>query len=307
MKNKNSKGITLVEILIVVGVVAILALAMYPLIETTYTSWRHADRRTELLQIGRVGMDKMTREIRKAYDLYSCTDSLYIDFYPDWASDTVFRFNWNNATDLEYGTQTPVFINDSLVAPVVDFDYTTYTRQMNTGVTRARQVNAFRIAFKVTDERDVLPTTAALNLNPMEFRSHVQMRVSREGWMISRTNAFASETYQFKRNEVDEMGDSICVKAFCDRISDPTDMVPGQTIVTTKTSAGGLQRSFFLAWQPNGDYFWVCLFVHDPVGDNDLRPAGALPPLGRYRVEIEVTENGSQESCNIRDSLWVVD
>lgn len=305
MKNKNSKGITLVEILIVVGVVAILALAMYPLIETTYTSWRHADRRTELLQIGRVGMDKMTREIRKAYDLYSCTDSLYIDFYPDWASDTVFRFNWNNATDLEYGTPPTVFINDSLVAPVVDFDYTTYTRQMNTGVTRARQVNAFRIAFKVTDERDVLPTTASLNLNPMEFRSHVQMRVSREGWMISRTLAFASETYQFKRTT----NELICIKAFCDRIRNPTAMVPGQTKVTIQAVAFGGPNFFSLLWQPVGDYFYMVNAANNPcINVCDLRDPDCvpLPVLGRYRVTIEVTETGL-ESCNLQDSLWIVD
>lgn len=288
MTDRDSKGITLVEILIVVGVVAILALSLYPLIETTYTSWRHADRRTELLQIGRVGMDKMSWEIRKAYDLYSCTDSLYIDFYPDWASDTAFRFNWNNATDLEYGTQTP-FLNDSLVAPVVDFDYTTYTRQMNTGITRARQVNAFRIAFKVTDERDVLPTTASLNLNPMEFRSHVQMRVSREGWMISRTSGFASETYQFDR----ATNESICVKAFCDRV-DPNDINAGLTEVIFRAVVGGAQsEDFDLIWQPVGDYFYVCTNVN------------SLPAGSQFRVTIKVVDLAQQESCNIQDMLWV--
>ena len=151
MREVRQQGVTLVEIVVVVTLVAILALALYPLISTAYESWRTTDRRAELLQVGRTGMEKLVRETRKAKDLRSCTDSQYIDFFPDWATSTVYRFNYDNTSELEFGTQSPVFINDSLAAPIDSFSYTTYTRRNQTGKTRHRQINAFRFKFEVSD------------------------------------------------------------------------------------------------------------------------------------------------------------
>jgi type II secretory pathway pseudopilin PulG len=295
-ETRGTKGISLVEILIVIGVVAILALALYPLIESTYANWRHADRRIELLQVGRTGMDKMSREIRKAYDIYSSNNPSYIDFYPDWATNTamawatgsVFRFNYDGASQLEFGTQSATL--DSLMAPVDEFEYTTYDRRQNESVARSRQVNSFKFRFEVSDERQILPTAAALNLNPMQFRSQVQMRVSREGYMISRTLGFASETYQFKRST----NDPICVMAFCDRI-DPSITV--QQRLKTKPVAAGAVKNFNFNYIAAGDYFSVCIHVADL--------SGGLPVLGQYKFTTSLRDN-TQESCEVQDSFWLI-
>jgi len=291
MKRLGVRGITLIELLVVVAIVGILALGLYPLVRTTYNSWRTADRKVELVQIGRVGMDKMVREIRKAYDLSSVSNPLLIDFYPEWASSTVTRINYDNANymQLEFGTATPVFENDSLAAPIDSFTYTTYDRRLNTGTTFAQKTTAFRLMFKVSDERNVLPTLTSTNLNPMTFYSHVEMRTSREGYLFARDNTYATETYRFSKSA----NHNICVKTFCDRV-DPANIVTksiqftwiaGSTPVLAMTSVPAV----------NPAYFEYC-------------PANfiALGILSNAYVKVNVTiADNVGETCTFQDTIRV--
>ena len=60
MNRGGQKGITLVELIVVIAVVAVISAALFPLVSSTYESWRAADRRVELLRVGRTAMDKIT-------------------------------------------------------------------------------------------------------------------------------------------------------------------------------------------------------------------------------------------------------
>lgn len=294
-KNTGSSGITLVEVIIVIFIVAVLAFALFPLISTTYNSWRIADRRIETLEIGRVGMSKISREIRKAYDLRSCTDPTYIDFYPDWASSTVYRINYDGAENIEFGTQTPVFVNDSLASPVDSFSYTAYSRRMDTGITRHRVVNSFRFRFEVSDERQILPDSTYLN--PMEFKTHVQLRTSREGFMLARTTGFASETYYYNVGNAGNPG-NLCVKVFCDRVN--REIVSTANVVMTCFFCPGFPNSWTwsLSYNDPGDYWAGCI---DMVASNVRAGAGFITPSHR----LSVTVSDASETCQYAEAVKI--
>ncbi|HOO56007.1 MAG TPA: type II secretion system protein [bacterium] len=294
MNGKSIKGLTLIEILVVVFVMAILALALFPLIETTYNSWRLADRRVESLMVGRTGMDKLSREIRKAFDLAEASDPLYIDFYPDWASGTKYRFDYDNVSDfrlIQLGTAT-----DSLAAPIDSFEYVTYTRRLDEDVTEHRRVNAFKFRYDVSDSRSILPDTSgtASNLNPMTFRTQAQMRVSREGYMYALTSAFASHTYAYHDNP----GEDICVRAHCDRV-DPDDMA--QASASFKWRFGGATVWVDLTHVADGDY-WVtnpCPNINAAGIHSGFGGAGSMD------TAYFILQDNNGETCEAYDMLQV--
>ncbi|MFH1776091.1 MAG: type II secretion system protein [Candidatus Omnitrophota bacterium] len=60
------KAFTIIEVLFVVAVIALLLGAISPFLGAFHNSWQKVDRRNEVLQNARVGMDKMLRDIRQA-------------------------------------------------------------------------------------------------------------------------------------------------------------------------------------------------------------------------------------------------
>lgn len=284
----------LIELIVVIALIAVLAFAMFPLINTTYESWRVADRRVELLQVGRLGMTKMGGETRKAYDMIACTSTTAFDYYPDWASSTAYRFKYNAATDysFKFGTQTP-FADNYLAGPLNSFSYLVYNRRMQTGVTRGRQANSFLFAFAVSDERHILPSIPG-TLNPMSFRTFVQMRTSREGYKIAHSNTFSTETYFYQQSGA---GTKICFKAFCDRIN-PLSMSVKKVDITCFTCGGGGIPSVPLTYTANGDYFQACT----STAILNVKAKAAAPT---HRITITLQDSNS-EKCSMSDGLYVV-
>lgn len=243
---RSQRGLTLVEIVAVVAVISVLAIALWPLVKSTYDSWVTADRRGELVQTGRVGMHKLTQEIRRAYDMWSATDPTYLDYFPSTATSTQWRFKYNNAAYEIDWSASSTFVTDSLAAPIDSFLYKTYTRRLVSNVTRARRVNAVYFLFGVSDERRKLTSPVV----PMYFRSLVNLRTSRAGYMLSKSNAYATQSYLYTRANPDQF----CVKTFCD-MTDPLN-------VTTKDATldgGGLANQIMtLTYFPTGDYYAAC-------------------------------------------------
>lgn len=68
-------GFTLIEVLFVVAIIAITMTAIYPYIGRAHTSWQMIDRRSEVIQNARIGMDKMIRVLREATGFTSVTKS----------------------------------------------------------------------------------------------------------------------------------------------------------------------------------------------------------------------------------------
>ncbi len=269
---QRQKGVTLVEIIIVVTLIGILSYAIFPLISTTYDAWRYASRRIELLQIGRTSLTRLTNEVKKSNGFASNADlDYYLDYYPDWATATSYRFI-HSSGDLMYGPLAS-FASDSLAAPIDSFEYVTYTRRLATGATRFRQINSVRFFLKVSDERHVLQSPAV----PMEFISQAHIRTSREGWQFAKSSDFATESYRFDISD----GDTLCLKAFCDRI----DISAGTPIATQTATISWLLGStdMIFDYVPAGDYFATCA----PLADIGLQ-------AGNDTVQITLDDGSEQ-------------
>ena len=64
--NLSLTGFTLIEVLFVIALMAVLLAAMYPFLRAFHISWQDVDRRADIMQNARIGMDKMIDELRWA-------------------------------------------------------------------------------------------------------------------------------------------------------------------------------------------------------------------------------------------------
>jgi hypothetical protein len=142
--------------------------------------------------------------------------------------------------------------------------------------------------FTVSDERRILPNKPDLNLNPMTFFSQAQMRTAREGYNFSRTNAYATDTYRYRRGP----NDPICVKTWCDRI-DPALGMTTQT-VTLALIGFGFSVTYNLNYKnaSNGDYFEKC-----PINSNLFLQPSVL-------ITIALADASGQK-CDFQDAIRV--
>ena len=70
MKNK---GVTLLEMILVVAIIGVIFIAIVPFFYTINQSWGVAERKSALLQNARIGLDKINRELKEAKSIVSVT------------------------------------------------------------------------------------------------------------------------------------------------------------------------------------------------------------------------------------------
>ena len=72
------KGFTTLEIILVVALLSLIVVAIAPFFRTTVAGWELKDRQLEVLQIGRMGMDEMTRKLKGATSFSKAEERLFI-------------------------------------------------------------------------------------------------------------------------------------------------------------------------------------------------------------------------------------
>lgn len=77
---KKKKGFTLIELVMVITIVGIAAVATGPALLTTIDAWTFKLNRNDLLWDGRLAIDRMTREIRAIKDTTSVTIASVVQF-----------------------------------------------------------------------------------------------------------------------------------------------------------------------------------------------------------------------------------
>ncbi len=65
MKNRE-RGVTLVELMVAVALLSLIMVAFFTIFKGGTAAWRKGDIRTELVQNGRIALDRMASEIRQA-------------------------------------------------------------------------------------------------------------------------------------------------------------------------------------------------------------------------------------------------
>ena len=150
---KCLRGFTLVELILVVGTIALVAGALVGLIGNSYKDWKLGSDRSTLLQDGQAAIEQMVRILRQAKAFSAVSQST------DQAGDVTFadvdgvakQFKLNTLTsELEYGQPGSL---SALIGSVSSLTFTCYDINGNalTGAVPASSIQSVGIETTLTD------------------------------------------------------------------------------------------------------------------------------------------------------------
>ena len=207
------KGYTLVEALFTIAILAMVLVAMTPFIRTVHTSWNLGDRKTELQQNGRVGMEMISRLLRQAKRITAIPASGSGNFVKFRIGQVISNIFFEDAESVIFYhniASSPYYIGDSGLIHVNDLVVRTIdiTGAVNNALL-ARSLNNFSIDFKnatgqlVTDSKkpydvysvdismslsdpqglipDVITVFSSISLRP-------EVRINKPVWVASGNN-----------------------------------------------------------------------------------------------------------------------
>ena len=203
-KYSPAKGITLVEVLLTVSLLGLIIAAITPFIRTVHTAWNTGDRKIQLQQNARVGLDIISRFARQATRLMNISDTgqgnfikfkdpldnLTIIFYHNIPGSPYFSGNSGLISENDLVMQTiesdpsgtPIINNALLAKSLSDFEI--YFRDKNGQLTaQANDVGYIDIKMNVTDSENLIPDSIDLATS-ITIRSEVRMKPV---WIASNT------------------------------------------------------------------------------------------------------------------------
>ncbi len=150
------KGFTLIEALFVIALLSVLLAAVYPHLRMAHTGWQTADRRADIIQNVRVGMDKMVRMLREASSFTSVTSSGDIDgriVFLDKDSNTKEFKKYNDGSNemLGYVSGGSTYM---LAGPITSLKFTGYEEDGVTEITVAGDIKSVEVEIIVSDEEE---------------------------------------------------------------------------------------------------------------------------------------------------------
>ena len=99
------EGVTLIEILVVLFIMGMIAMALYGILKGGLDLWRGGKERTDIIAQARVAMDRLTRELRATGGIGAAEDT-YIYFSTDLDADDTeeeISYSWPSGTELFRG------------------------------------------------------------------------------------------------------------------------------------------------------------------------------------------------------------
>lgn len=91
---KNQKGFSLIEMMVVVGILGVIVLGLVTFFTGGTKSWVSGQYQLTAQRNARQAMDRMVREIREASDIRaSSTSSIEINFNTPWNTD--LKYSWS--------------------------------------------------------------------------------------------------------------------------------------------------------------------------------------------------------------------
>jgi len=144
------RGTTLVELLAVLAVIGVIMSVMAPHLRGGRQVWKVVgDRHPEVLQNARIGMDKMTRDLRQAQSI-SDAGADYVEFVDN--DEVSWKFQLNSGY-LEYGLVGSL---NTLAGTVNSLSFTYYEEDGNTVTTTADDVRSVLIQMTTYDSEGVV-------------------------------------------------------------------------------------------------------------------------------------------------------
>ncbi|MFQ5951834.1 MAG: lamin tail domain-containing protein [Candidatus Omnitrophota bacterium] len=167
------RGFTVLEIILVVLLLSMIVVAIAPFFRTTIEGWELKDRQLEVLQHGRVGMDRMVKTIKSAKQ-FSTADASFIAFTD--ADDTVIEFRLQGGILEERQGGSGAW--DELSEPIDSLTFTYYDKNGDT-TSSPPQVRSVKIALVVADaESKVSSVTFTSQVTPRKDFASVQLAIN---------------------------------------------------------------------------------------------------------------------------------
>lgn len=193
----NSRGFTLIEVLVATVLFLMLVNTAYELLYTGLSSYRRSSTKSDDLTQLRIGINRMERELREARWLTSNTGTSYLKFrLPNHITDT------NKTVPLTYSRDKIItyYVNKNQLlrkiydVPSLGFDGQTPNRgdpviHRNEGVNEiANNIVSLKLTYLPEEQSDnsykttvIMTLTAQSTAKPMTLTSTVQLR-AQEGW-----------------------------------------------------------------------------------------------------------------------------
>ena len=224
----TKQGFTIIEVLFVVALVAVLLAVIYPYLRSFHTSWQSVDRRSEVIQNARIGMDKMVREFRQAGSFVSIQNSV-ITFSNVDNNSISYRLNAGN---LER--------NSAILAGPVDSLTFTYYDASGAETAAASEVKSVKISMTVSDSEGAV---APLSFVSMAFMRSTTRVALDEGCLFSKNSDFSTEDSMFSTS------DTFYVKVWSGQV-DYTNL----DYAVSQLKKGGTRVNFNLTNNSDGTY-----------------------------------------------------
>lgn len=159
-----SSGMTLIEVLVVTSLLALVVGALMPVLTAGEQTWRHAHRRTEMVQNARIGMDHLMDRLRavQTFSVISSTNIGFTYFYGDGISTLAAEYQLNgNELEWRYDAPSPF---RSLAGPFRSMSVTCFDAAgaviACTSVASVRSVQVSLVAMDPTGEVADMTVTA---------------------------------------------------------------------------------------------------------------------------------------------------
>ncbi|MCP4650841.1 MAG: prepilin-type N-terminal cleavage/methylation domain-containing protein [PVC group bacterium] len=162
---KDRKGFTITEVVFVIALIAILTVAILPYIRVTQKAWKTMDRRQEVIQNSRIGMDKMTRILREMTGLTSVTaatdTSGRIVFLDKDGNATEFKkYNVGSEAMLGYVTGGKTY---ALCGPITSLKFTCYAEDGATATTTVSDIKSVSVELIISDSEGEVATQTMIS------------------------------------------------------------------------------------------------------------------------------------------------
>ncbi len=170
------RGLTLVEMILVVALIAGLMAAISPAVRVVNMGWQAGERRIEVVQNGRVAMDEAVRTLRQARAVSSVSASGdtdgYIEFYDK--DNVLQRLDVDSVTG--YVQLGPASGQAVLAGPVTALEFSCYdsSNTLLTSPVTAHEIRSVAVDLTTSDAENQVPSYT--------LRSKVYMR--RDGSLV---------------------------------------------------------------------------------------------------------------------------
>ena len=104
LDNEEQRGFSLIEMMIVVGVLGLITLGLVTFFMGGTKSWVAGQSQLEAQRNARQAMDRMVREIREASDIIDSSTSSEINFNTPWSTNLEYSWSGNKWDPILEGT-----------------------------------------------------------------------------------------------------------------------------------------------------------------------------------------------------------